>query len=270
MSFRAASAWLFLTSVSAAFAQPQAPASLIDELIANAAVYRATLPSITADEAIESETSFMGLLPDRTRAQGTFRVLRAEGDERLKESRQLVTVNGKPVDPAKHVRLPFTLFGGFGSFQEMFFTPAHRVCFDFRQLPDPGPGGTLQIAVSSQPSERWPAPCPDAFRMVTGLVRIDPTTHQITHFERTVSPAAPRSDLAPFASVDLAPAKVGDDTFWLPTTVVGSTISGKIHAHFTAHYSNYHRYAASIKLLPGATEVEPTPPNPVPPVSTPH
>jgi hypothetical protein len=60
--------------------------------------------------------------------------------------------------------------------------------------------------------------------------------------------------------VDLAPAKVGDDTFWLPTVVIGRANKGAIHAQFTAHYSNYHRYAASITLLPGATEVDPAPP----------
>jgi hypothetical protein len=52
--------------------------------------------------------------------------------------------------------------------------------------------------------------------------------------------------------------------------VVGHILSGKVRGEFVAHYSNYHRYAASIKLLPGATEVEPdTKSDAAPPAATP-
>jgi hypothetical protein len=251
---------LFLSSLLSTVLSGQTPAppALIDQLVANAERYRVTLPSLIADEAIVSEASFMGLLPDKTSALGTFRVLRGEPDQPLQESRQITTLNGKPVQPGAKVRLAFTLFGGFGSFQEMFFTSAHRACFDFSLLEPPAKDGTLRIAVVSRPSAQWPAGCPTTFQGVTGLVRVDPITHQLVHMERTVSSDAHiRGNLAPFASVDLAAAKIGDDTFWLPTVVVGRATRSGIHAQFIAHYSNYHRYTASITLLPGATEVDP-------------
>ncbi len=259
MSRRSASwLWLLLLILPLRAQAPTltAPPSLIDELVANAVAYRANVPSITADEVIDSQESFLGILPDKVHATSTMRVLRAgQGqNDRATESRQLLTLNGKPVDATKKPHLPFTLFGGFGSFQEMVFTPSHRGCFQFHMLQQPAPDGSLQIAITPQPADAWPPQCPVLWQQVTGLVHVDPETHQLRHFERTVKP--PAGQLAPFASVDCAPARIGDETFWLPVTVIGRNDDGKLRGEFIAHYSNYHRYTASITLLPGATEVD--------------
>lgn len=255
-----------------------APPSLIDELVANAAHYRDTLPSVTADESIVSEGAYMGIFRKRTLAQGTFRVIRTpEGT--LKESRQIAVLDGKSVDPSKKADLPIVLFGGFGQFQQVFFSPQQRPCFVFSLLPQPGPGGTQQIAVSPAPDSAEQAACKLSQSGIAGLVRVDAATRQIVHFERTVSDAfAAKTHLAPFVSVDSAPARVGDNTFWLPTQVIGRILNGRVHGTFTANYSNYHRYAGSMTLLPGATEIDSTPdhepaPQPAPgsvhPASTP-
>ena len=254
-------------------AQAPAPAELINQLVANAEQYRSTLPSLTADEVIATEGSYLGMFKDHTSATGTMRVVRASPDAPLKESRQIVTLNGKPVDPKKPATLPVVLYGGFGLFQDMFFTRQHIACFDFTLLPAPGPGGTLQLAVAGRSPE--PSQCPDFFETITGAVTLDPATHQVVHFERTVpDKIANKARLASFASVDSAPVKVGETTFQLPTVVVARLNNGNIRGQFTAHYSNYHRYTASITLLPGATEVQdPTSPDPAPtppPSSTPR
>jgi hypothetical protein len=245
-------------------AQIPAPTALIDRLVANADRYRATLPSLTADESIVTEGSAF-FFHQRTTATGTFRVIRRGEGQPLEESRQILMLNGKPVEPGKHVAVPFTLLGGFGRFQEMFFTPQHRICFTFTLLPKPGPGGTQQIAIAG-PDELSAQPgCAPERKGLTGLALVDPASGQLVHLERTVTEEASKKDkLAPFASVDSAPTQVGDQTYWLPTVIVGRFREGKVKGEFIAHYSNYHRYTASITLLPGATEVDPaTPPPPL-------
>jgi hypothetical protein len=273
MSLRPGLAWLLL-GWSPLSAQAPQPADILNQLVANAAQYNATLPSLTADELIESEASYRGLFPDKAKATATLRAIRSAPGEPLKESRQLLTVNGKPVDPDKKVRLPYTLFGGFGRFQEMFFTPQHLRCYLFTLLPESGPGGTIQIAISSPPDLSAVEGCDPEREGLTGLVRVDPVSRQLVHLERTVPADDRHKHLAPFASVDCAPTRVGDETFWLPTTVSGGSPKTAIRSQFVAHYSNYHRYTASIKLLPGATEVaDPAVPDPAstpPPVSTPR
>jgi len=233
--------------------------AVLDSLVANAEQYRATLPSLTADEHISSEASFLGIFKDHAEAQATMRVIRASPGKPLQESRQIAVMNGKPVEPGKTAKLPVTLFGGFGHFQDMFFTPQHRVCFSFTLLPEPGPDGTLQIGIAGPAAIPAQPGCQQDREGLTGLARVDRATGQLVHLERTIPEnVAAKGNLAPFASIDCAPTKVGDETFWLPTVVIGRVQSGKIRGQFIAHYSNYHRYTASIKLLPGATEVAPT------------
>jgi len=240
-------------------AQVPAPAELIDQLVANAEQYRSTLPSLTADETIFSVVSYRGILPDKVHATATLRVIRSAPGEQLKESRQLLTINGKPFDPGKKSDRPFTLFGGFGGFQEMFFTPEHVRCYIFTLLPNPGRGGTIQIAISARAEMADIPTCDLDRRGLTGLVRLDPETHRIAHLERTIpEEQTEHTNLAAFASVDLAPTRVGDETFWLPITVTGRSPKRAIRGECVAHYSNYHRYTASITILPGATEVDPS------------
>ena len=149
--------------------------------------------------------------------------------------------------------MPSTLFGGFSRFQELFFTPAHRLCYRFTLLPDPGPKDTQQIAIAELPGTI--AGCSP--RGITGLARVDRVSQHVVYLERTVpEQAAIDGRLAPFASVELAPAKIGEDTFWLPTMVYGTFNHNKVKGSFEAHYSDFHRYTASITILPGVTETD--------------
>jgi hypothetical protein len=243
-------------------AQSPAPPELIDELVANATLYNTTLPSITASETIESEASYLTIFRNKAVAKGTFRVVRDPNGGVLQESRHITELDGKPVAEGQSTRLPTTLFGGFGRFQEMFFTPSHRRCYTFTRLSEPGSDGSWQIAIAPRPADSAPPDCASLTPGATGVARIDPTVHQIVHLERTVpEEIAAKNHLAPFASVDIAPAKIGDTTFWLPTLVVGTFNNGKLKGRFVAHYSDYHRFTGSISLLPGVTEVDPQTPD---------
>jgi hypothetical protein len=233
-----------------------APAELIDHLVANAEVYRARLPSITANETIESEGSYMTIFRRRVEAKGIFRVIRDPASGELNEQRQVAEVDGKAVEPGQRLNLPWTLGGGFEKFPEMFFTREHRLCYTFTLLPEPGPGNTQQIAIDELPPEQRTPACVASSRGFTGLIRVDPATRQLVYIERTTTDEmAERYHLAPFASVAVAPAKIGDDTFWLPTVVIGTYTRGKVKGKFIAHYSGYHRFTGSITILPGVTAV---------------
>jgi hypothetical protein len=223
---------------------------LVDQLIANAALYRATLPSLTAHETITSDASIL-LYKPHAEAEATVRVVRKVKGGPLVESREYTTLNGKPVAPDKHVVLPTNIYDGFDGFQGLFFTSQHRPCFNFTLAPQTAPATQLELRITLRPDAAIPN-CPSGMEGLLGIARIDPATHQLQHLEWTVPQVAePRVQILS-ASTDYAPTSIGDKTFWLPTEVAQYAINGKTKAkgHFTVRYSDYHQYTATSTILP--------------------
>ena len=77
-------------------AAKSAAAELVDQLVENAAFYRATLPSLTAHETIASDASIMFYKP-HAEAEANVRMVRNKPGGPLVESRQFTMLNGKPV-----------------------------------------------------------------------------------------------------------------------------------------------------------------------------
>jgi hypothetical protein len=225
---------------------------LVDQLIENAAAFRATLPSITAHETIESGGSYSWLFGRHAKAEATMRVMRKTPGGPLEESRQIMTVNGRPVAPGKHADLPTLLDGGFGGFGGAFFTAAVRHCFDYSLAPN-NSEETLQLSIKMKPDAASLGNCPVGFERMSAMALVDAQAHQLTHIEWAI----PEEDATPFhrwpfASTDFAPIKIGDETFWLPTTVTGHFVKGKERMDWVSHYSDYHRFTATANILPAA------------------
>ncbi len=235
---------------------------LVDQLVANASVYRNNLPSLTADEDIVSDLTIYGIYHKHAEAHATFRAIRKSDDSSLDESRQITILNGKPVRPYDNPTLPVVLFGGFGRFQDMFFSPQHRPCFNFVRAPATI-AAPIQIDITLKPTAATIPGCEPGLTGLTGIARIDPASGYLTHLERTIPPdIAVKFNHATYGSVDSGPTQLGDRVFWLPIVITGDVIEnkGKEKGRFTAYYSNYHRYTATSTILPGASI--PTQPNP--------
>jgi hypothetical protein len=226
---------------------------LVDQLIENAALFRATLPSLTAHETIESDASNGWPFKSHGKAEATMRVMRKTPDGPLEESRQITVFDGKPVKAGRHVELPTMLLGGFGALAEVFFTQDRRHCFDYILIPRDKGDGMLELHITHNPEASSFSNCPIHFERVSATALVDSETRQLTHLEFTI----PDEDAVPyhrwpFASVDLAPIEVGDKTFWLPTTVIGRVVRGKERENWIAHYSDYHRFAATANIVPAS------------------
>src|ERR1700733_4459679 len=96
-----------LLSTATLCAQPRQPAppkpitsqpveDIVDQLVANASVYRNNLPSLTADEDIVSDLTILGIYHKHPEARAPFRAIRKSDDSSLDESRQITILNGKP------------------------------------------------------------------------------------------------------------------------------------------------------------------------------
>lgn len=224
---------------------------LVDQLVENAASYRATLPSLTAHETIASDASIMFYKP-HAEAEATVRMVRNKPGGPLVESRQFTMLNGKPVAPDKNVVLPTNIYGDFDDHQSTFFSTQHRRCFNFTLTPQPTQGNSLELLIALSPDAAGLSACSSHMEGITGIARVDPATHQLTHLEWKIPQvAAPRIQVL-FASTDYAPVSFSGKTFWLPTAVVEYAINGKTKAkgHFVVHYSDYHQFTSSITVLP--------------------
>jgi hypothetical protein len=225
---------------------------LIDQLTENAAVFRETLPSITARETIESSSS-EGWFKFHAKAVATMRVTRKTPDGPLEESRQITTLNGKPVAPGKHVQLPTNFLGGFGGFGGAFFTPGNRQCFDYTLEPNDLTGTPLELHLTLKTEAASLPNCPLGLARFSATVLVDSESHQLTHIEWNIPEEdATRFHRWPIAFTDFAPIKLGDQTFWLPTTVTGHEVRGKERGDWISHYSDYHRFTATTNILPAS------------------
>jgi hypothetical protein len=92
--------------------------------------------------------------------------------------------------------------------------------------------------------------CHPGLEGLTGIARVDPATHQLTHLEYTTPTQVGHT--APFGSTDYSPDRIGDKTLWLPAVTAASWAedNAKVHLHTTIHYSDYHQYTATSTILP--------------------
>lgn len=229
---------------------------LLDRLYAYAAQYRATLPSLSCDESIVSqELEYNGKVKRQVRVTGTMREIRTgDPDDPFSEQHEFLKVNGKRVK--KLFAMPYFIQGGFANLIG-FHHRELKDCFDYQvSFLDGGKTAQLEIERKDEPQE---AEC--RARVFAGSrwkVIADAATGHILHSERTISPQA--SDLhheAYFASLDYAPQQLGDRIFWLPEKFFAH--SPEDDRRMYATYSNCHRYAGEMKILPGFAPVAPAP-----------
>jgi hypothetical protein len=205
---------------------------------------------MTAHEKVETHAS-RGVLWQNTTGEGTVRVLRASSGGGLKETHEMTVYNGKPLAPGA-TKSPFQMADGFIGLQEGFFSRRSRPCFVFTLAPQLTKEGLLELHIALSAEHASLPKCPPGYEGLTGIARIHPTAHQLTHLE--VNIPTPISPQVPFASADYAPASIGDKTFWLPTITVSSAVMNKAQVRMVARYSDYHQYTATSTIVSAASE----------------
>jgi hypothetical protein len=246
--------------------RPASPLSaLVDRLYAYADQYRATLPSLSCDERIVSwDVSFNGKIKRQVRLDGTLRELRKtppDPFDPFSEQHRVSKVNGKPVRAPggtlgiEDLSIPYFIQGIFANLIG-FHREELKDCFVYRaSAVDDGKAGQGEVQVEV---DRKPEPPAEACRVILPgthyMVIADAETGRIVHSERTIpSGTAEQNDEAYFASIDYAPVQFGDRIFWLParSSAHDATETGSMESV----YSNCHRYASEVRIVPEGTPV---------------
>lgn len=239
---------LFLTLFSVFAQAQQTPAveAVLPRIYACARDYQAKLPSLSCDESITSQTVKNGKVRKEVKVESTLTEVRDRPEpDPFTEHHIVKTVDGRP--PKPRFKLPFLVQGGFAN-GIGFARPDTQVCFDYH-LDSPDGGKTLRLELDLKPDIADPA-CKDIPEGVRKTVLVDATTGQITHVQRTVSATASRErNEVYFMAIDYGPQKLGGETYWLPAKL--SAHDPKDEGRMTTIYSNYHRYAGELQVVPG-------------------
>lgn len=260
---------VFLGFASALCAQ-QAKAPTLDEILqrleANLNHYDTSVPSFFCDEHVNSRIEPRQRDNKDTVTDSVFRLKRtpsADHTTTLVESRQIKSVDGKPVTKQK-MDGPTMLSGAFEGGLAVV-SPKQAACTNYtlQRIDRKHPTGPYIVRFATVLTPQNTPHCL-LKENSKGRVFIDPASMQITHLELTT----PHHTIIPgdsYASpvvgqrvitVDYAPVLLGGETFWMPSMITMRATSGSGSFHptvwsFRATYRNYHKVEVKSRVLPG-------------------
>ena len=238
--------------ISPAVAGSQHPPSLdvlLDRLDAYAKQYQATLPSLSCDEQISSQAlNKKGKVTWRVKMQSTLREVRTGNTYNpFFEKREIKAIDGhRPKATFQKSQLPYFAEGGFAGLVG-FKRWEQRECFDYIVTSvDGGQNVRLEMTLRTKFTNASCAKIPLDFHRIVIAER---DTGRILRTERTIAPEeAARNTSVYFGGIDYAPQKLGEQTFWLPSRFYAH--DAKDTRRMFATYSNCHRYAGELTILP--------------------
>jgi hypothetical protein len=216
----------------------------IRRVIAYAQAYRAHVPSLECDETMLSQRVKNGKVKQQVKIKATLRELRDENEPGgFKDHYTFKSGDSKPSKPDSST--PYFVYNVFANSLGIGDSPL-PACFDYRfaKLDE---GRTVQFNIDSKPGVR-DSSCrkiPDDYHK---MMLIDSASGAVRHIERRVSPEFADSNLEiPYVSIDYAPQRLGEDTFWLPTRFEAVDLHQQ--GRMIATYSNCHRYTVVSKMV---------------------
>lgn len=217
-------------------------------VIAYTEAYRKKLPSLQCDETMLSQRLKNGKVRRQVKIKATLRELRDENEPGgFRDDYTIKSVDGRPAKPNFDPgTLPYFVYRAFANGLSIGENP-RPTCFNYRfaTLDD---GRTLQFNIDSKPGVPDPScsKIPDDYHKT---MLIDTASGAVRRVERRISPQFADSNLEiPSITIDYAPQRLGEETFWLPVRF--EAIDLHQQGGMIATYSNCHRYTVDSKILP--------------------
>ena len=249
---------LLLVLAAAGCAQAQqipTAQELVTRIEAYAEQYRKNLPSFEVDESAVTQQLKGDSVKWEVRLESTMHELRDEKNEgNFIENRTVRLVDGQPAP--QRFKLPYFINGVFGNALGFHGGSESWSCYESRVNPGASPTTALfEFWVKPGP---LPPVCKDIFENYRKSVLVDIATGRVLNLTRSMSErAAEKHHEVVFVEVDFAPQKLGEETFWLPVSFVSHNEKGD--RRMEGRFSNFHRYAASVKVIESNPLPEVTP-----------
>jgi hypothetical protein len=217
----------------------------VRQVIAYAQTYRKHLPSLECEETMLSQRVKNGKVKREVKVKATLRELRDENEPGgFRDDYTFKSGDGKPAKPDS--RTPYFVYNVFANSLGVGESP-RPACFNysFATLDE---GRTLKFNIDSKPGVRDPScrKIPDDYHK---MMLIDTASGAVRHVERRISPEFADDNLEiPDVTIDYAPQRLGEETFWLP--IHFEAVDLHQQGRMIATYSNCHRYAVVSKIVP--------------------
>jgi hypothetical protein len=215
-------------------------------VIAYTQAYRKHLPSLECDEMMLSQKVKNGKVKREVKIRATLRELRDENEPGgFSDNYTFKSVDGKPAKPNFDTgTLPYFVYKAFANGLAVAESPPTCLNYSFATLDS---GRTLQFNIDSKPDVGDPScqKMPDDYHKI---MLIDTSSGAVRHVERRMSPQFADNNLEiPYISIDYAPQRLGEETFWLPVRFEAIDLDQQ--GRMIATYSNCHRYAVVSKIV---------------------
>lgn len=232
----------------------------------NVEVLLTTVPDFYCDERVTSQLFVKGKLKrevkpvfivraTHTGAGGTL------GD--LRETRELVSVDGKPAKVSDHPYIPLTFGGGFSEGLKLFIPEGAR-CFDFSLSGTERIGNRVLLVLNGTTKDGQSEDCPVPGS--TAKAWIDSQTMQVLRVEppkdrlkmSTLNPGgAPKEEFLLAWSAEYRMIRIDGKPFWMPSVVRAEAVSTEkpLTRRWLAEYGNYHKFEVNSRIV-SDSEVE--------------
>ena len=188
-----------------------------------------------------------GKVKRQVKIEATLRELRDENEPGgFRDDYTFKSVDGKPAKPNFSTdSLPYFVYRAFANglaIGEGSLPSCFRYSFATQDE-----GRTLQFNIDSKPGVADPActKMPDDYHK---MMLIDTSSGAVRRVERRISPLFADHNLEiPYISIDYAPQRLGEETFWLPIRF--DAVDLHQQGGMIATYSNCHRYTVVSKIV---------------------
>jgi hypothetical protein len=173
--------------------------------------------------------------------------------EPLSEVRHLNSVDGKPAKKGKVYRLPITVAGLFSNAFWTLFDNEHAGCYSYKlESREVSSSEPFVVNLSVKPGSSGAAPCDKIAPDVTAIVWLDPASFQIIRIDKRFPSAKWGGYVDYRSSVKYSPVMLKGKLFLLPDTVTGQISNPKSSGEllYSATYSDFHKYDATVTILP--------------------
>lgn len=241
----AATALIFAIPWTATAQQTVANEDQVRRVIAYVREYREKLPSLECDEKMLSQSVKDGKVNWEVKIEAVLRELRDKGEPGgFRDVYTFKTVDGKKAKA--HFSTPYFVYNVLANSLGIGEKPL-PACYDYRFTTLEG-GQNIQFTIDAKPGARDPSckKIPDEYHKT---MLIDVASGAVRHIERSLSPQFAELHLEiPYISIDYAPQKLGEETFWLPVRFEARDVENQ--GRMIATYSNFRRYIGTARILP--------------------